>query len=54
VKNGVPIHVALGNPSDVPQRIQLDRLERMAMSIVYSEFEGGEFDFGSMSWKKPK
>jgi hypothetical protein len=53
VKNGVPIHVALGQPSDDPQPLKLDRLERMAMSITFSEIEGGEFDFNAMVWRKP-
>jgi len=52
VKNGVPLPVALGRRFDDPDGVQLDRLERMAMSITFSEFEGSEFDFSSMSWKK--
>lgn len=54
MKNGVPIHVALGQVSDSPQPIKLDRVERMAMSIAFSELEGAEFDFATMSWKQPK
>lgn len=54
MKNGVPFHVALGHPSDAPVPVQLDRFERMAMSIVMSELEGGEFDFDTMLWKEPK
>ncbi len=52
MKNGVPFHVALGHRSDAPQPVQLDKIERMAMSITFSELEGGEFDFNSMSWRK--
>jgi hypothetical protein len=54
VKNGVPIHVALGQPLTDPKPFQLDRIERMAMSITFSEIEGGEFDFNVMAWKNPK
>jgi hypothetical protein len=47
------MHVALGQWSDDPRRVQFDKIERMAMAITFSELEGAEFDFGSMSWKKP-
>lgn len=47
MKNGVPFEVAIGRTG-----VTLDRLERMAMSITFSELEGGEFDFNTMSWKK--
>lgn len=50
MKNGVPMHVALGR--DDPA-VSLDKFERMAMSIVFSEIEGGEFDFDTRTWKKP-
>jgi hypothetical protein len=54
VKNGVPFHIALGQWSDAPQPIKLDRLERMAMAITMSEHEGAHFDFHTMSWRKPE
>lgn len=47
MKNGVPFDVAIGRSG-----VKLDRLERMAMSITFSEMEGGEFDFNAMTWKK--
>jgi hypothetical protein len=52
VKNGVPAHIALGQKFDQPGPTRFDRTERMAMSIIYSEMEGNEFDFATMSWKQ--
>ncbi len=52
MKNGVPFQIALGKRFDDPNVVQFDKLERMAMSITFSELEGGEFDFNSMSWRK--
>jgi hypothetical protein len=45
------MHAALGRDD---QPVKLDKFERMAMSIVFSEIEGSEFDFDTRSWKKPK
>lgn len=47
MKNGVPFD----------RVFECDRLlahERMAMSITFSEFEGNEFDWGTMSFKERK
>lgn len=44
VCNGIPFDVAFSLPD----------LERTAFSIVFSEFEGNEFDFNAMSFKERK
>jgi hypothetical protein len=49
VRNGVPFLVAFGDGCEF-----LNDDERVAMSILFSEFEGGKFDFDSMSWKRPE
>ena len=48
MKNGVPFEIAFGRPD------RLTHAERQAMSIVFSQCEGGEFDFDTMEFKKPK
>ncbi|MBB3258222.1 hypothetical protein F4827_003090 [Paraburkholderia bannensis] len=45
------MHAALGRDIDDPNPLRLDRIERMAMSMTFREFEGSEFDFNTMSWK---
>ena len=42
MRNGVPFDLAF----------QMDDLTRAASAIVFSQFEGNEFDFRTMSWKK--
>jgi hypothetical protein len=42
VFNGVPFDVAFG----------LDDVTRAAFAIVFSEFNGGEFDWDQMQFKK--
>lgn len=45
MKNGVPFNVAFSVT-------ELLKYERHAMSIVFSEFEGGAFNFETWSWEK--
>jgi len=47
MKNGVPFHLAFGSTPD-----SLDEVERAALSIVLSEFEGGDFDWNAMRFKE--
>lgn len=47
MKNGVPFSVVF----DVDK---LSPHERDAMSIIFSEFEGGEFNWDSWSWVEKK
>jgi len=42
VKNGVPWSEAF----------ELDQAEVMAFCVTFGEFEGGEFDWSSMQWRK--
>jgi len=44
VKNGVPWHVAMS----------LSNEERVAFCIMFGELDGGVFDWGALSWRKPK
>jgi hypothetical protein len=44
VRNGVPFDTAF----------QLDDATRTAFAIVFSEFEGNEFDFNRMEFKEHK
>lgn len=45
MKNGVPFNVAFSVT-------ELLKYEKHAMSIVFSEFEGGAFNFETWSWEK--
>lgn len=45
MKNGVPFNVAFSVS-------ELMAHEKHAMSIVFSEFEGGVFDFNTWKWEK--
>ncbi len=42
VKNGIPFDVAAS----------LDDEERLAWSVIFGEFEGGHFEWETLSWKK--
>lgn len=42
VKNGVPFDVAFS----------LDEAERLGWSIIFGQFEGGEWDWNSRSWRR--
>lgn len=44
MKNGVPIDVAFAVDDDM----------RVAMSIIFSEFEGAEFDVEAFAFKEKK
>ena len=46
VKNGVPFERVFGGSG------RLDRLERQAMAIAFSQFEGAEFDWAAMRFKE--
>jgi hypothetical protein len=46
VKNGVPFDIAFGTG------IELDAIERSAIAIIISEFEGGKFNWNNLSWEK--
>lgn len=54
VKNGVPFAAAFGLRVAEAAVLRLDAIERMAFSIVLSEFEGNEFDWQSMEFKNRK
>jgi hypothetical protein len=43
VHNGVPFDLAF----------QLDEMTRTAFSIIFSQFHGGKFDWGSMRFVDP-
>ncbi|MDA8230743.1 MAG: hypothetical protein M0006_05340 [Magnetospirillum sp.] len=44
VKNGVPFDVALSlSPADV-----------LAFSIIFGQMDGGEWDWGRMTWRERK
>lgn len=53
LKNGVPFPAAFGLGHD-EAAIRLTRTERQAFCIVFSEFEGGEFDWELMEFKERK
>ena len=42
VKNGVPYEKAM----------EMDRVELLAHSVVFGEFEGSTFDWRAMRWEK--
>jgi hypothetical protein len=44
VHHGVPFDVAFSLPD----------IDRQAWSIIFGQFDGGEFDFNSLAWKQPK
>ena len=48
LKNGVPFHVVFGTARN------LDATERQALTIVFQEFEGAEFDWRVMAFKRPE
>ena len=45
MKNGVPFNVAFGQVSN------LQDIERSAMAIIFSEFEGSKFKWNTLSWE---
>ena len=48
----MPIRTALGVPDDEP--FELDGPDIAAMTIIFSEFEGNEFDIDAMRFKERK
>jgi hypothetical protein len=54
MKNGAPFYVAFGMSREMADTFVFDRLERLAMTIVFGELEGAKFDWGNMAWKEPK
>ncbi|MGH8299399.1 MAG: hypothetical protein ACRES6_08970 [Steroidobacteraceae bacterium] len=46
--------MALGISRAEVDTLTLDRTERSAFAIVFSELEGNEFDWGAMCFKKRK
>jgi hypothetical protein len=50
----VPFHTAFGVTLEESDRMRLDRVERLAMTIIFSEFEGNIFDWRNMRWKDHK
>jgi len=51
VANGVPWHVALG--IDPSEHIVLTEMERAAAAIIFGIFDGGKWNWDSMTWDKP-
>ena len=47
MKNGVPFELAFGNAD------RLTLIERTAISIKLSEFEGNKFNYDSFEFEKP-
>jgi hypothetical protein len=43
-KNGIPFDVAF----------RVDDITAAAWSIIFSQLDGAEFDFGTMSYKRPE
>jgi hypothetical protein len=54
MRNGVPFHNALGMTSEEAARVRLDTVERTAMTIIFSEFEGNRFNWSTMTWDTSK
>ncbi|MEX3933269.1 hypothetical protein AB4Y32_15950 [Paraburkholderia phymatum] len=51
MKNGVPFHSAFGMSASRDWRI--DKIERRAMAITFSCFNGAEYDWEAMRFKDP-
>lgn len=54
MKNNAPFHVAFGMTREMADTFVFDRLERIAMTIVFGELEGARFNWANMEWEKPK
>jgi hypothetical protein len=54
VRNGVPFHIAFGMTREQADQVQLNSMERAAMSIIFSECEGATFDWARMEFKERK
>lgn len=54
MKNNAPFHVAFGMTKPMADVFILERLERVAMSIVFGELEGAKFNWQQMAWEKPE
>ncbi len=54
MRNGVPFHVAFGLSSRHAEALALDRTERAAMSVIFSEFEGNKFNWELMEFEETK
>jgi hypothetical protein len=52
VRNGVPFNSAMGLDKD--EHYQLSDIDIAACAILFSEFEGNEFDLNAMRFKDPK
>jgi len=53
MKNGVPLHAALGIPKERADALQLDVVERRAFAINFSILAGAQFDWDAMRFKEP-
>ena len=52
--NGVPFRAAFDMSPAEEASLKLDAPERAAFSIVFSQFEGGLFDWDRMAWEERK
>lgn len=54
MKNGVPFQFAFGMVKNRADDWQVDRIERRAMAITFSIFNGAEYDWEAMRFREPK
>ena len=52
MKNGVPFATAFG--LEAGDDFELTAPWRMSMSVIFGEFDGGEFDWSVGQWKKQR
>jgi hypothetical protein len=52
VKNGIPFHIAAELPPD--ENFLFTGSERIAAGIIFGQWEGGKWDWGSFSWIKER
>jgi hypothetical protein len=52
--NGVAMHAAFGMTRAEMDAVRLDAAERAALSIMFSEFEGAQFNWNSMEFRDRK
>lgn len=50
MKNGVPFNTAFG----VREGWRVDKVERRAMAITFSCFNGAEYDWEAMKFREPR
>ena len=51
MKNGVPLHAAFGMTKLESDDLKFDRVERSAIAIIFSEYEGSKFNWSSLTFE---